>query len=94
MCWCSDIEFLKAMPFVICGLIGRRCVPGGVLYCLQNQSISLKDASLDEVGICGTIQASIFSSSCYSFANNTAPLLVHSGWVLVACNLVKPPTEQ
>jgi len=27
------------------------------------------------------IQASIFSSSCYGFANSTAHLLVHSGWV-------------
>jgi len=31
----------------------------------------------------GPIDVSIFSSSCYGFANSTAPLLVHSGWVLV-----------
>jgi len=29
------------------------------------------------------IWASIFGSSCYGFANSTAPLLIHSGWVLV-----------
>jgi len=43
------------------GLSGRCCVPGEVRCCLQNQSISLKDASLDGVGICGqklTSQAS------------------------------------
>jgi len=27
--------------------------------------------------------ANIFSSSCYGFANSTAPLPAHSGWVLV-----------
>ena len=31
------------------------------------------------------IWAGIFSSSCYGFTNCTAPLLVHSGWVLVVC---------
>jgi len=31
---------------VIFWLPGRRCVPGEVLYCLQNQSISLQDAKV------------------------------------------------
>jgi len=31
----------------------------------------------------GSIRVSIFSSSCYGFANSTAPLPAHSGWVWV-----------
>ena len=46
---------VERIVVVMCGLPGRRCVPGEVLYGLQNQSISLKDASQDGVGICGTI---------------------------------------
>ena len=38
-CYC--IHYLE-----IYGLPGRRCVSEEVLYCLQNQSISLKDTSV------------------------------------------------
>jgi len=41
-------------------------------------------------GDLGSISVSIFNSSCYGFANSTAPLLVHSG--VLAANIVKPAT--
>ena len=47
-CYC--IHYLE-----IYGLPGRRCVSEEVLYCLQNQSISLKDTSPDGRQIYGTI---------------------------------------
>ena len=47
-CYC--IHYLE-----IYGLPGRRCVSEEVLYCLQNQSISLKDTCPDGRQIYGTI---------------------------------------
>ena len=40
-------------------------------------------------GDLGSISVSIFSSSCYGFANSTAALFVHSGWVLVVYSISK-----
>jgi len=51
----SGIWGAKRPVIIICGLPGRHCVPGEVRYCLQNQSISLKDTDPDGAGIYGTI---------------------------------------
>jgi len=48
-------KLLGRVNYLRYGMLGRRCVLGGVRCCLQNQSISLKDTGPDGAGIYGTI---------------------------------------